>query len=579
MGTIDGNNAKLAALQARLDAIASHLRSVETTAINAGDVNGAIIRARDAQDDLNELFAIRSALGDVAERRLELDEQPTAQWLHQNGLDTVGRATLLESLVGMGDATQNTLTAKYSVSVSVTFSDDGSFESAKANENHEGMWDTIGAAGASYFGPPGWIAYAFVEFGKFVVEDQECQQKIDHQWDLLAAAERDLPTKLITSNEQLSLYQADYQGDTSDFAAAIKASKALEDVLLDRWKELLAYDVQRLTVSRAILTAAKIKLVQDQYGQGTQLDTIIDGLALTRVATDLDKVNNDMASRQASAISACDDVHGLATLEDQTDALETSGMINAAFGKQDGFAPLFPLFDELTGKDTAWSREITRRKGAIKHAKCNPKPKLAGSARGAQIAFRFKAAWVDAVAQAANETRVYKLLGIPARRGRKVACWRGRDADALALFTADGNVYACNAAGQKYDDGLADGGAGDGISASANDGGYAQDNARVAGSVAAATQNINDRISRLTNSEARASAALPTWSSRTSRPSVPCKPRSRPPRLRTAQNERPSTSATARWGSVSASDRSVPGRRPRIPRMSTASFSRVAPCK
>jgi Pre-toxin TG len=517
MSGLDEANKQLLQANVRLEALLDRMKSFESGAAKANATDAAILRENDAQDLLNELLSIQALLSDVRARQELLNVPPTPDWMKLNGLQNVGRATLLASFNQLGDDTRASLWERYSVSFKVTFDENGNAESASGGINQSGNWDDEVAMAVANYYPYGTAAAIFYEAIKFGISEEDCQSKINEQINKARQAYSLIPTVLIEEDEQLSEITASYDDASQKFSSTLALGVTLRQKLEDEWKAIFAYDAERIDTAHAVLTADKVAAIQQAFGSGSHLDSLLDSGAIIKLASDIAALNADLASRQRLVIGSCADVRGAEAVEDQVDGLKVAASIYDALGKRTGLAPLAPLLDASQAVDKDRSAEALAVRERLAARSCVPR-----SARDAALvsaASQVKPSTALGLAlkregrirARAPAPRVLKGLSIVRANARFAAPLDLPDASGSLLCnltrTGDGD-WSCSGGGQSYDGSL------DttvGVASGANDGGYAEDNRRVQSEIGAATQNMEQRISQLESEAQALDAALPEW--------------------------------------------------------------------
>jgi hypothetical protein len=433
-----------------------------------------------------------------------------------NGLQNVGRATLLASFNQLGDDARAGLRERYSVTFQVTLDENGNAKNASGGVNQTGNWDDTVAVAVSYYYPVGTAAAIFYEVAKLSISEAQCQDKIDKQIEKAKQAYRLLPGVLIAKDEQLSYITASYNDASQKFSSTLTLGVELRQKLEDELKAIFAYNAQRIVAAHAILTSGKVSAIQKAFGSGSHLDSLLDSGAIIKLASDIGTFNAAIASRQRPVISSCADVRGAEAIEDQLDGLQVAAGIYGALALRTGLAPLAPLLDSsrLVNKDRSDEAQAIRSRLA---------------ARNCALAADVDTAPVTPVAQAPTSHLFDLALSRAARRRatapatqvlHKRLAWRNAllvarlDAPAVsgALLcnlskTTSGN-WSCSGGDQSYDGSLDNH---VGVAAGANDGGYAQDNRQFQLELGAATRNMMLRIAQLQDETRKVDGALPEW--------------------------------------------------------------------
>jgi Pre-toxin TG len=522
----DDVQARQSAVNAELEALEAHMQSAEQAAQDTNPnvaVQNAIARERDSQSLLNDLFKVRGDLDELERRHQSLTISPTLYDFQTLGLQTVGRETMLASFQDLGDDAAKTLNLKYSVSVSVTFNEDGDFQNAQFMSN-SGMADTVALAIASYFGPAGYAVFAVGEVAKFGVESAECNEKIDHQKERLRDAFRLLPEKLIVNRDQFALYTKLYNANFMLFSNQSKEIGTLEHALDTRWAELYAYNAARNAAAHAVLTPAKVALVAKQYGHDDHITNMFDNATLAELAANVGQLNSYVADNESKLILSCGSVEGFENAERQADALKYAEDAYHSMDNVANFAPLRELLQVSVSELAAVRSEADQSRLQLRARSCkqhNPPIATHAMENGRKLALTLKSKLTLTV----KRTRTLNALHLLDRTRTEMVdhafvLQNMAAADFLhdmcSMFTRDGHVYRCDTSGdpgQSYRKQFGDstGDSRTDVLEGPNDGGYARDNRAVAADVAHVDQNLNGRISQLQQRVTDVRNELPQW--------------------------------------------------------------------
>jgi hypothetical protein len=518
---IDDLNQRLSAVADRLNSARDHIRMAEAATQGDSRIDAALKREGDAQNFLNELVAVNTILGDITIQQSNLDKDPTESWIEDwilmNGLQNVGRASLIESLVQLGDKSKDSLREQYSVCFQVSAGENGQVTSA-SGPGCVGGWDDIlaGYVGAHYFPYGTAIAVAY-EAGKFINSLKECQNEIDHQQDLVRDAFGLLPSKLITKDEQIADVRAAYSAARGQFKPVFDAGVQFRNALEGQWKELLAFNVSRLDAAHTVLTAEKVDAIQKAFGSDSHLDSILHSSAIIGLSGDLGNLNSFLARGQLSAIQSCASRSGAETVEDQLDSIVVARSIYSTLRTTVAIAPIFRYLDLSDGKADSfgseasgiWTNlrsrdcgrlEVKNNPSDVSSSKLNPELQRSIDAVGTRLslepAFKVVKIHVPVSAEAHDLTLLSPLFA------QTLYC---------ELHYDNSGALSCDADGPSYNGTLNQE---PGPIASPDDGGYAQDNHRMESEINAADNNILYRIATLSKDRQVLLAALPEYTTK-----------------------------------------------------------------
>ena len=502
---------------ALLDAIATRMHDQEQSFAQLSPVDAAIKREHDSQDVLDQLFALQQVLLDI-EYRAQLATAPLSQTdFTNNGLQNIGRETLIASLDQLGDSAASSLTGRYSFFLSITTDEEGNFKSAQATPT-VGMYDTLALIAASYLGPEGYACYVFAKLIQFGFSEEECNKKIQHQKERLDDAFRLLPEKLITPEEQYALYSSSYSSAFGLFAGQSARLNDAQKALQKRWASLMSYNALRNSAAHKVLTASVVNSLAQQYGSNDHITNILNSEAISTLATNVASVNSYISNNQISLLTACANTAGYEIDEKQSDALEYANEADQALLKQSTLAPLHTFLNSsLTQLD------VIRREqdGFHNHAAlrlCNS-PVLDSTAKTQSVRLRDLSSKVQTtkiVRQAAVAARSH-VLAAEAMSIRAADSIRTDNDGSVfcSLHYSPGGSYTCDGSspGTSYDDQFSHNGGtpqGD-VLFGANDGGFAADNRRVSTDINQASANISARVADLESRTGAARSGMTAW--------------------------------------------------------------------
>lgn len=489
----DDLNRRMGVLQADIDAISDTIARDEATD-DRDQIKVAVDRDASATSLLNQLFAARFKV-DVVRRRLnEINTTPNEANFDVDGLGNVGRATLLSSLLELGSSAQKSLSARFSVYVSVTMDEEGNAKDSSVQHNGD-MVDAVLSALANTGNPYAIAVAVLVKVGRMAYEQKECEDRVNAQRQIMYSAFKLLPDRLIGHAEQLALYQGAYASQVAKFAAISNKIKALTDQSEKRWKELFTYNAARQATANTVLTPAKVSLIEKEYQTSGDLHDIFSNIAISRFATKIQEMNSYLAEQQVKLLSVCGEVAGIQLVEDQQDALAFGLASLGAFTGKTQFIPLKRLIDRSTRLGHSELDEANEIRSHIALQPC--------SKEGKKSLRRTPAEFLDSDHTKAT-TQLLSRAPFAASGGT-MTC----------VLVRSGNHYDCGqpGGGLSYGSqfGSDTGDPREDVLRGANDGGYAHDNLRIGEDIAAVTANIDKRIEDLNQRVAEAEGALPEW--------------------------------------------------------------------
>lgn len=522
VGYDDLNKRVLEALKHLGDASAT----MRTNESGLGDdpIKQAVGRQSSSTKLLNDLYRVRAEIDEIAQRRVYLQSVPTEALFVLQGLHNVGRATLLESLQQLGDSAQKSLASRYSTYVSVTVDNGGNVSKATVTRSPD-MVDSVVTAAASYLPNPYSIAVVLVfEMGREMIDGEACRKKVEEQHDKVRKAYQILPTVLITREELFKLYSEKYSARLKEFdSESVKVAVAAGQ-LDATWKELFTYNMARSQTANIVLTTEKIKELEQQYSGSGDTEGIYNNVALSRIAQKTAELNGYVSGKQARILFACGNLDGYVAFEDQADTLAyTEASLNLFRGRAE-FVPLLPLVEKSMTAVAQATGEVNALRGQLAAKPCN-QPDSSSAIPMLSEAARQATTMSSSLKSAPMKPRTSQRQPKVAGKGLSMfseTSFVPAFADAggsLCVLIRNGVTYSCEAPGSpgaSYGAGF-DGTHGDpryDVLGGANDGGYASDNRRVGGDIAAVTSNVNARIAETKQRAADAKAAFGDWNTK-----------------------------------------------------------------
>jgi hypothetical protein len=506
---------------ADLESIAKELQSLD--AFQGDEMQTAVRREEVAQLILAALYRARSNIAESRRRLDVLDAQPSRVGFVRDGLGAVGRETLLLSLAEIGKTSEASLGGRYTIYVSVTLNEDGSYQSSDMTV--AGTAGTVGGAliniGAESDNPYLIAAGAVLEFGALTYEGIKyagCQEKLENQRAEVRQATTLLPGKLITADAQWALYQQHYADQLTIFHPSSAPMRSYLDELDERWKVLFAANGVRLALAQQDLTDVKIKEIQSSFQNGDPTG-IFKNIALTQVASDVQHINTFIAGVDRNPLLSCATSEGFSARDDATDGLDFVRTQMTEIRKGGDFAPLYDLLDNSV------ARVDRARHGIPPAPKTAPKRcKLAAPFNATAYTLHEGALPLITVGSRADvvdlgrSSVARQITPAIAPRLTLVAFDPGTPAGSICAVFSNGSVYSCSSsgAGRPYD-GEFNHGSGNPQSDvlwGASDGGYAADAHRVSQKISDASRNIDRRITSLTNHTSAVGKAVPDWISK-----------------------------------------------------------------
>lgn len=501
--TFETANAELNAASRELDRIAEEIRRQEASS-PADSVLAAVERERNATAMQNALFRVRTQLDRVQAAHAWLRKDPDKQRFYSDGLHNVGRATLLASFVDLGDPSHESLPERYGVMVRTTYSEQTGEVSTDVEYHQAGeitMTDSAVSIAAYYAGSFAGFVYFAYFFARSEYDSDVCRSRIREQKELLTEALALVPKKIIQLDEQFELYQKIYGENRASFAEHSATQVKAEVRLDDRWRGLFAANAQRIVAANSVLTAAKVEALQIRDGSDSRITRMFDAMGRVEMLEATNRLHNYVIEGQVRLLGVCDDVDGLAVLEDQRDALAYARASYAVVAKQAAFAPLRPV---LSGRDAAATDAQLEIEDVARRLRDRPCPSLQPL-----VTRHFENKF-----EALDDTKQMIKFNIVAPYNAIVEIQS--DLSFCAMWRS-GGAYQCRGSsggsGSPYS-GQFTGAGGDArvaILGRASDGGYARDPRSPSVKVQEAVSNIAQRIEVLRQSAPGPMGALSEW--------------------------------------------------------------------
>ncbi|NTA19303.1 pre-toxin TG domain-containing protein [Agrobacterium tumefaciens] len=495
----DDLNKRVLRLHEQLDAISASINQSESSN-EPNEVKRSVKREASAVALLNQLFEARSELNVTKMSLVNLTELPSEERFRLDGFGNIGRATLLASLLALGETAQKSLAGRFSVYIEYSFDESGSVRGAKVKREAD-MVDVMLTTGTAYLPTPYAVAVVLLyQIGKLVYEDRICEKRVENQLAIMRKAYELLPSKLISHDAQFRIFESAYQEQIRSFSAVASKLEAETEQSGARWRDLFAYNASRSAAANAILTPAKVRELEREFQTSGDLRHIFENIAISRFAERITDLNSYLSSQQVKLLSACNTVGGIRTTEDQQDALSYGLASLEVFDSKAAFVPLQPLIRRSAQLLASELDEAIRIRGGLKTKPC-PKG-VVGSG-------------------ATPSTRLNSISGVAgaeplSARAETMAVRPPSAGFSFCVLVRNGNVYACGdprtggaAYGSQFDTSTGD--PRQDVLNGANDGGFAADDRKVGSDIEGVIKNVDDRIAQTNIKIFEAQAALPAW--------------------------------------------------------------------
>lgn len=502
-------NSRSESFRAALDAIDKRIAVAEASA-PAAQIEQALNRERSATELLNDLLMASSELESIKRKHSLMVKRPSEVEFVLDGLQHVGRASLLASIKDFGLPGQEQLLARYGAFVSVEVTPNG--YRLEAKPTNPDMYDFILQAALASSGNDnsGWI-YGFYMMVRRGVNDAECERRLDRQTRKLKEAARLVPEKLIQPREQYALFASIYDAQLIEFADYSNKFKTLITELEARWKQLFAYNAGRAAVAEAILTAETVSRLREQYERDADVKGMFKNFALADVAKDLTNLRTQLITARWRMRALCNDVNGFYTVEKQHDLLAYSTAIVTLLSEQSVYAPLQKILD-ATKRDIEDARiHMENLKSGLSSRSCNE----AGTdlARDLDSPIWEKSNIVDLLKRR-SEWETFAAADLGGADARSLLTDAAAEPPAFSAYcnlVSAGGAYTCGVVGWPFSGSFNSSDPRNGVYLSVNDGGYRSDSRKLSDKIYEARENVEQRIADLRARYEGPKSAAPQW--------------------------------------------------------------------
>ncbi|WP_370051318.1 pre-toxin TG domain-containing protein [Sinorhizobium fredii] len=504
--TLDFEHSRIAQAASDLDRTATEIDNSERT-MPGDDIAASVRRDQHGGQLLNTLTETRARLDWAKYALAKLKTVDGEAQFHAAGLSQVGRATLLASVVELGNSRAATFQGRYSVYVSISTDESGNVKSGRV-QTGDGDWvdAALSLAGNIHWGF--WVVEAFYQYGKYIVAAEECEKRIKTQKERLEDAYKQLPAKLMSPSKLYQIYRSTYDDKLQTFGKDIdNVDKALS-ALDARWKELAAFNALRTKLSSTVLTAEKVRELQNKYERGAAAD-IFDNIFVTQIAEGLGSVRSALSTGERAVLNSCADAQGFRAYEDFFDSLAYAQAEIDAIGLKGSTAPLLKLISDTRSRITLSLVERDQYLRALRGRGCGGENLRAaqipnGMPRFPEQEMKFfqPMRFGDGAGDNSYGPRLFAAYG--AALQLSLFC---------SLSTRDNENYTCDGGGTLYSDQFNEGTNDPRTNILLNpaDGGYRQD-VHSPGLTAAEIQaNIDARLNSLYAKSGGVERALPEW--------------------------------------------------------------------
>jgi hypothetical protein len=495
-------------LAAALNLVTAAQADGETRRMRMEEAAAALDLQRESTAMLDKLLASGDQVALLRQRLAALAQAPSRQSFRAFGGPQIGRTTMLATFPGIVTNAEETLFARYSVYVSVTFNSDGVAQNGSADLGGneyvaagDGVAAELIASGEPYAVMIGSAWYG-IRALVFVGETAECEERIAQQKERARAAMTRLPTLLPSEDELYALHERLDTEAIARFAEMQSVFTANAEAIERRWRNLLALTLARQHVAAKTLTVSKVDRLRRAYDRGDPLGRIFDQVALTRMTKEIRELQRVVLQEEIDIAGACRNLTGALAAETLLDRRREAVAQLEALVVAKSLAPLQDTMNRVASRLRQPVPRAVRLSQATGDLPCTE------AWRSRQAMLRTTAPQKVALKSAAIATLQSNLPAATAID----AHW----APPLCIIYRSGRSYHC---GQPPagDPGLAGefpGGPNSSyrrVREGANDGGFAKDVRRIESDIWAAKANIDQRTADLREKNRAIAATFPEW--------------------------------------------------------------------
>lgn len=509
---------------------------VPSTAAATLSLRDAVAMQEHALRSLDALVGKGFSLVSTRQRLESMSSAPGRDRFVSIGLHHVGRTTMLESIVALGDERAKTLAATYSISVNVTVDGGGKVQEGglglSGNEEVQGM-DAAAIAlmnSPEYYSKMVGFAYVFVRLAIWGNEQVECRKKIEKQRTRSLEATTLLASTLPTVDETFSLYAKSEVAAIARFAAVQEGFLANQEILEKRWRELMSINLARANVASKLLTVEKLDLIRNARKVNGDLASVVNEVALATLTREVQAVQADAIQREVDLQFLCRNLSGLRAAEDLLDRRREA---SAELDESTKIAAFAPLTSVLNRVSVRLKRGVPRAT-ALLNGKLGMECNDAGSKQRGGIRRSSYPPISPDLPMVAKASPVRSSIYLPDIQrsppflpkrliGHKVPVifspgqTRAGLSAAFCTIYKSGPTYSCRDTGADSQNRFGRDFTDDGrpsfedVSRGRRDGGFAQDSRRLEADISSAKTNIDARISDLRKRQSEIDRATVDW--------------------------------------------------------------------
>lgn len=280
-----------------LNSIYTHFNRAEPGGPVRDSLRDAVERSHDARFYYFALMNLEGSINQLTALKNELDSLASRRYFINYGLAHVGRENVMQSYMEMGNKFKETFNQRYDNYFSVSVNTTGQ-TNIQFDDDQTSYYLSVGGMviGAALCGPPcaavggivgGIIGAVYSWFNK-KSKEEEAREEIAHQKRILQQALDVLPEKLLNGEEMFAIYKTNYDTISASFSGQRAKIDSIYRRIGQSWKNLFAWNAERLKVSAAYLTDERIKYVESRYSADPGLRNLFSEGLQRQITTDVE---------------------------------------------------------------------------------------------------------------------------------------------------------------------------------------------------------------------------------------------------------------------------------------------------
>lgn len=509
-----------------LNTLADGIPELEKYRVSLPDPKAAVKLQRASAMRNDQLFRQRAEIDSLRQRLDALITPPSLLQFQADGLNHVGRATLLASFLDLSNKAADSLNGRYEIYVDVTFDSSGAIKDAsgtlggpqelKALDSTAIALLHYGEAYSKIFA----AAYLGIRFLIWSNQVAECEKRINQQKMRTTDAVELLATVLPSQTDIFDIYARHQKAEQARFAPLYAENKKLIATIEERWRNLMTLNLACSDVTSKILTAVKVEALRRAY-ERDPLGDVFNNLALAQMTDHVGKLLQYNVNLEMSIMSSCRNVEGIRTAEDLVDARSEASAQLELLRQLNSFAPLHDWLSKVQSRLKQPVPTADRLLAAGDDLGCTPL-QITMSENGWSFLVAQENAQRERVSTEKNRPEAIEAKTIQSILGQTNTSTYSVNGPFFCWEERDGNIYDCDdgtgfdkdypsGTGHDKDYPSGTGSPYQNVTTSANDGGLVRDARRMGGTVLEARANIEERISGLRKRQAAIEPVLAKW--------------------------------------------------------------------